>query len=132
MTGKHCNCTKCGKHAADRALVELQDRGFIVVTKRSGFNLKTRIATEWRLTEFTCDINGTFASKDFTRWSATGAVGGAVKTFHGCCEGTDGCCEGTVRVLRGDRGGKNVTLRVLWGDREGPKLHFTGAVGGHL
>lgn len=54
-----------GKNGAADAFVELQERGFIVVTKRSGFSLKTKKATEWRLTEFCCDITNIFATKDF-------------------------------------------------------------------
>ncbi|MGO9048349.1 MAG: hypothetical protein ACLQFW_15930 [Xanthobacteraceae bacterium] len=57
------------KDTGARSLVELQDRGFIVLTKRSGFSLKTKTATEWLLTEFCSDINGQFATKDFMRWS---------------------------------------------------------------
>jgi hypothetical protein len=83
-----------GRHAAAAAMVELQDRGFIVVTKRSGFNIKTKIANEWRLTEFTCDIDGTFASKDFTRWSATGAVAGPLKQNTGAVAGRTGAVAG--------------------------------------
>jgi hypothetical protein len=83
-----------GKHAAAAALVELQDRGFIVITRRSSFSLKSKEATEWRLTEFTCDINGTFASKDFTRWSATGAVAGQSEHFTGAVRGLTGAERG--------------------------------------
>jgi hypothetical protein len=57
------------KDSGARTLIELQDRGFIVVARRSGFSLKTKMATEWRLTEFCCDITNTFATKDFMRWS---------------------------------------------------------------
>src|SRR5436190_484681 len=37
---------------ASRAFAQLQDHGFIVLTKRGAFSLKQRHATEWRLTEF--------------------------------------------------------------------------------
>jgi DNA-binding transcriptional MocR family regulator len=56
------------KATALRALRRLQERGFIVLTKRGGFNLKTRHATEWRLTEYMSDVTGALPTKDFTRW----------------------------------------------------------------
>ena len=37
--------------------------------KRSGFNVKNRAATEWRLTEYQCDVTGQLATKDFMRWT---------------------------------------------------------------
>ena len=101
-----------GKNAAAKALAQLQERGFIVVAKRGGFNLryKNQMATEWRLTEFSCDITNTFASKNFLRWSPekhfTVPVRGQtvpVRGQLGTCEGTAdakisrmGTCEGTV------------------------------------
>ncbi len=56
------------KMTAQRALRLLQDRGFIVETKRGAFSLKERHATEWRLTEFGDDVSGALATKDFARW----------------------------------------------------------------
>jgi hypothetical protein len=58
-----------GKNTASAALKELQERCFLVVTKRSAFSLKTKMATEWRLTEFPCDITNAVASREFMRWS---------------------------------------------------------------
>jgi hypothetical protein len=52
------NRVHIGKNAAHAALRSLEVRGFIVATRRSAFNVKTKIATEWRLTEFSCDICG--------------------------------------------------------------------------
>lgn len=57
------------KATAMRALERLQDHGFVVLTKRGYFNVKLRHSTEWRLTEFMCDVNGALATKDFVRWS---------------------------------------------------------------
>lgn len=64
------------KSTAQRALNSLQDRGFISLMKRGGFNMKTRHATEWRLTEHKCDVTGNLATKDFERWEekSTGTV----------------------------------------------------------
>ena len=58
-----------GKTTASRALERLQQRGFIVAMKKGAFSLKVRHATEWRLTEFPCDMTHALATKEFTRWS---------------------------------------------------------------
>ena len=48
----------------------LQERGFIVCTRRGAFSLKvTRDASEWRLTEYNCDTPAQHATKDFMRWT---------------------------------------------------------------
>jgi hypothetical protein len=52
---------------AARALVHLQDRGFIVAVTKGHFARK-RQATRWRLTEFDCDVTGQPASRDFETW----------------------------------------------------------------
>lgn len=66
---------------ASRALANLEAHGFIVPTTKGGFNQKVngkvRRATEWRLTEFPCDVTNTLAgSKDFMKWAATCAASG--------------------------------------------------------
>jgi DNA-binding transcriptional regulator YhcF (GntR family) len=43
---------------AMRALKELVDLGFIEETRHGGLSKKTRIASEWRLTAFKCDLTG--------------------------------------------------------------------------
>jgi hypothetical protein len=53
---------------ASRALLRLQDRGFIVAVKKGAFSLKRRHATEWRLTEYPCNATGEGASEDFRHW----------------------------------------------------------------
>jgi hypothetical protein len=63
------NILHIGKNAASAAFRELQERDFLVIAKRSAFSVKTKMATEWRLTEFACDITKEFATKDFMRWS---------------------------------------------------------------
>jgi hypothetical protein len=58
---------------ASRLLDILQDRGFIVCTKRGGFSLKTtKDASEWALTEYDCDHPPAHATKDFMRWQPEG------------------------------------------------------------
>lgn len=57
------------KPTAMRAFKRLQERGFIVETKRGTFSQKVRHSTEWRLSEFGCDRSGGMATKDFARWT---------------------------------------------------------------
>jgi hypothetical protein len=57
-----------GKTTAGRAIESLQDRGFIVAMKKGAFSRKNRHATEWRLTEFTCDVTNALATREFSRW----------------------------------------------------------------
>ena len=59
---------QASRATAARALVHLQERGFIVATTRGRFKFK-RHATEWRLTEFKCDLTGQPASRDFEAWT---------------------------------------------------------------
>ena len=49
---------KIAINTAMRALHELVDLGFIEETRHGGLNRKTRIASEWRLTAFKCDLTG--------------------------------------------------------------------------
>jgi DNA-binding transcriptional regulator YhcF (GntR family) len=60
---------KIGKSTAARALKQLQERGFIVAITKGAFSRKLKHATEWRLTEFPCDITHDLATKEFARWS---------------------------------------------------------------
>src|SRR4051794_28161691 len=59
---------RVGKSTAARALQALQDRGFIVARKKGAFSLKNRHSTEWRLTEFGCDLTSALPTKEFARW----------------------------------------------------------------
>ena len=54
---------------AARALMLLEERGFIVAEAKGRFDRK-RQATRWRLTEFDCNVNGEPASRDFETWSS--------------------------------------------------------------
>jgi hypothetical protein len=58
------------KDTALRVLESLMEKGFVAKAKASGFNVKNRTATEWRLTEYTCDVSGQLPTKDFMRWEA--------------------------------------------------------------
>jgi DNA-binding transcriptional regulator YhcF (GntR family) len=56
------------KNTANRALRDLQERGFIVPVKIGAFSLKKRHATEWRLTEYVSDVDNHVATKEFATW----------------------------------------------------------------
>ncbi|NTD88674.1 hypothetical protein [Agrobacterium tumefaciens] len=58
-----------GRDTAKRALNRLNDVGFITKAKASAFTLKNRAVTEWRLTEYSCDVTGELPTKDFMRWA---------------------------------------------------------------
>jgi hypothetical protein len=55
----------CSKATAARALIELEDAGFIETTKLASFQVKDRKACEYRLTMYRCDISGHPPSKRF-------------------------------------------------------------------
>lgn len=61
---------RIGKSTAARSLQVLQERGFVVAMTKGAFSRKIRHATEWRLTEFQCDVSGQSATKDFVYWKA--------------------------------------------------------------
>lgn len=57
------------KDTTARYLKILEDRGFIVCTKRGAFSHKTvRDASEWRLSEYDSDNPPAHATKEFMRW----------------------------------------------------------------
>jgi hypothetical protein len=55
---------------ATRGLNELVDKGFIEPVRAGGFNIKSGVkrATEWRLTNYRCDVTGERPLKPFMRW----------------------------------------------------------------
>jgi hypothetical protein len=69
---------KVGKSTAWRAIQRLIEHGFLVQMKRGAFSLKQKHATEWRLTEFPCDVTHDIASKDFMRWKRPSEIQNAV------------------------------------------------------
>jgi DNA-binding transcriptional MocR family regulator len=65
---------KIGTATASRALGALVDHGFIVSVTKGAFSRKVRHATEWRLTEFPCDVTNTpIGTKDYMRWQQSTA-----------------------------------------------------------
>jgi hypothetical protein len=58
-----------GNTAARQAFQLLQDRGFIVCTKKGAFSMKAvRDASEWRLTEYPDDVRPNYPTKEFMSW----------------------------------------------------------------
>jgi DNA-binding transcriptional regulator YhcF (GntR family) len=135
-----------GKNAASTAFSELQDRGFLVIAKRSAFSLKTKTATEWRLTEFPCDVTNAISSREFMRWSPekqntvpnTGLTV-PVAGQYGTCSGAvvakksrNSTCGGTVNDEKPDpRSSPGYTYSIPGGyapkerARSSPKLPWT-------
>jgi hypothetical protein len=62
---ERCNIAR---GTAARALVELQERGFIDCMAKGAFSLKAPHASEWRLTWWNCDVTGDLPSKRFMSW----------------------------------------------------------------
>ena len=60
--------SRIARGTAQRALVELQDRGFVDCMTKGAFSRKAPHATEWRLTWWGCDVTGELASKKFMSW----------------------------------------------------------------
>jgi hypothetical protein len=60
---------RVGKHTALRLFAILQERGFIVCTKKGAFSMKAvRDASEWCLTEYPNDFPPQHATKKFMSW----------------------------------------------------------------
>ena len=91
---------KVGKSTAARALEILQDRGFIVARKKGAFSLKSRHSTEWRLTEFGCDLTGALPTKEFARWSPENQKPVPPQTLTVPVAGTPGISSGTEHSKR--------------------------------
>jgi DNA-binding transcriptional MocR family regulator len=59
---------RVSKNTANRAIDRLEEIGFISKVRASGFNMKIRLAAEWRLTEYQCDVTGELPTKTFMKW----------------------------------------------------------------
>lgn len=75
-------------HTGARALVELQEHGFIEVTEDSDFRRKVRVSRNYRLTEAADDRpgRGRSPSKDFIKWGPT--TGPKFRTQSHPCDAT--------------------------------------------
>ena len=60
---------RVSKATGSRILKRLEQRGFIATMTKGAFSLKRRHATEWRLSEFNCDLTHAMPSKQFAKWS---------------------------------------------------------------
>jgi hypothetical protein len=60
----------CDKATASRALRELEDAGFIETMKVGTFTRKDRLASEYRLCIYTCDVTGDLPNRKWNglRW----------------------------------------------------------------
>jgi hypothetical protein len=88
-----------GRSTAQRCFERLTDLGFLKVNKRSGFNSKGRVSTEWLLTEFPDDTKASgpmIASKDFMAWTPE-------KSFHSPTSDTHSPTSEPPLALRRDR-----------------------------
>jgi hypothetical protein len=59
---------RIAKDTASRAFQELEDRAFIECVKRGAYSLKTRHASEWRITWRRCDVTGQLPTNPFKWW----------------------------------------------------------------
>jgi hypothetical protein len=87
------------KNTASRAFQTLEDRGFIEPIRRGHFDRKKRHASEWRLTEYKCDVTGEDASKRFMRWGR--------EEKPGPSGGTVGPSDGTPALKKGSFEARN-------------------------
>lgn len=97
------------KDTAGRALLILEERGFIETVKRGAFNMKLRHASEFRMTAFRCDVTGALPSKKFMRCKPE--IQNTVRP-----QGPNGTTTGTD----GTKATRNYLSRSLPSDRQSP------------
>lgn len=88
-----------GRSTAQRCFERLREHGFLRVGRRSGFNNKGRVSTEWLLTEFpddTATSGAIAASKDFMKWAPG-------NSFHSPASDTNSPASGPPAALTWDR-----------------------------
>jgi hypothetical protein len=97
-----------GKSTASQAFRRLEERGFIATAQKGGFNCKIRRSTEWRLTEFACDVDipeqgikaGTLATRDFVRWQPKKQNTVPIENRKVSGDGQDGALARTVPLKK--------------------------------
>lgn len=57
------------KSTGARAIRELEEKGFVVCSRASAFSLKTKLAAEYRLTEYRCDLTNNLPTRDYEHWN---------------------------------------------------------------
>jgi hypothetical protein len=68
----HARSRGISPDTANRAIRELIEKGLIEVVRRSAFSVKNRLAAEYRLTLFKCNVSNDLPSKAFMRWQPDG------------------------------------------------------------
>ena len=109
------------KATAARALQELIAKGFIEVTQKSAFSVKSKTCSEYRLTAFSCARTGALPSKNFMRWKPEIQNTVAPAQLHGCTLATDG-----------QKATRNSPLQLHERDHEGKKQMLDGCTGAPL
>ncbi len=109
---------------AARAFVELQDRGFLKVSRQSSFTLKKKLARTWILTAERYREEP--ATRDFMKWPPKKRA--AKKTKHGPSQGTVGPAGGTDPP--GEH--RNATILPLTVPLKGLSRQSTVPLKGHL
>lgn len=57
------------KSTGARVIRELEGSGFIVCSRASAFSLKIKLAAEYRLTEYRCDLTNNLPTRDYEHWN---------------------------------------------------------------
>ena len=91
---------KIGKSKAAETFAVLKERGFIREMRKGKFDRKSRHSSEWRLTEFACDLTGKLPTKDFARWKPENAETVPTRGPDGISARTVGI---SVRTVKGKK-----------------------------
>ena len=116
---------------ASRALKSLQRHGFVVAETKGAFSLKKRHATEWRLTEFPCDVTHALPTKDFMRWHPGQKIQNTVPVVKlpvPVVKPNDTCGETDVAEKQRD-GIRSETVRANFQDSQFHQRHTTSLPG---
>jgi hypothetical protein len=79
----------CSRATASRALLELEDAGFIDTMKIGSFARRNRKASEYRLTMFACNVTNTSATKRFLDWVPAASIVSPLRQHGSTHETTD-------------------------------------------
>jgi hypothetical protein len=115
-----------GTSTAKRALDNLVERGFIACISKGAFSLKSKHATEWRLTEFASDVSNEFATKDFMRWRPD-----ENKTRYPQRQQTVAVAA-TVGICSGNREDSNTSLGICSGNKTAETEEPSVSVAAHI
>jgi hypothetical protein len=113
----------CSSATAARALIELEDAGFIETVKQGRFARRNRKASEYRLTVFRCDATGELPTKKFMQIKATIGTFPTVKPWE-----AQGISERTWYRRRQAERGSVAAPTVSPGTCHGLKIHCQTAM----